>query len=141
MTDLSLQLHIAHERCDRLRRLLDEEFEALKGQDLTKFERLQPPKSQLLQELSDIVETHRALLESSVSTGTQLLTSWDAFRASMLECRDLHRRNELLILRKRDTIRGALQALVGGGETSSVDVYDRLGRVNRINKRQGYTQA
>ncbi len=142
MTNLSVQLQIAHDRCGRLRRLLDEEFDALRGQDLARFEKLQPPKAQLLQELSDIVESHRTILESADSTANQLLTSWEAFRASMLECRDLHRRNELLILRKRDTIRGALQALVGGGDAgSSVEVYDRLGRVGRSGKRQAYTQA
>ena len=142
MTALSVQLQVAHDRCSRLRRLLDEEFEALREQDLARFEKLQGPKTQLLQELTDIVESHRAILESAETTASNLLASWDAFRASMLDCRDLHRRNELLILRKRDTIRGALQALVGGGDHgSSVEVYDRLGRVGRAARRQAYAQA
>jgi hypothetical protein len=60
----------------------------------------------------------------------------------MLECRDLHRRNEILILRKRDAIESALATLVGGFDsTSGVDIYDRLGRTNRPRRRNAYAQA
>ncbi len=43
----------------------------------------------------------------------------------------LHRRNEILILRKLDAIRGALDSLQLGGSGSSVETYDRLGKVRR----------
>jgi hypothetical protein len=60
----------------------------------------------------------------------------------MLECRDLHRRNELLIMRKREAIQGALSALVGGdSQNASVDLYDRLGKMRRPTRRNAYSQA
>lgn len=141
MTTLVHQLTVSHEQCARLRRLLDEEFEALRGRNLELFESLQPPKASLLADLVAAVERHQRELIGSPADPS-LLASWDSFRAAMLECRDLHRRNELLILRKRDAIEGALQALVGGCEpTASVDIYDRMGRVNRLTRKNAYAQA
>jgi hypothetical protein len=43
----------------------------------------------------------------------------------------MHRRNEILIIRKLDAIRGTLQTLNGTDSTASVEVYDRLGRMAR----------
>jgi len=135
---LGQKLTSAHEQCARLRRLLDEEFEALRARDLEMFERLQPLKASLLADLAAIVELQQIEMTSG-KLAPELLFNWEAFRSAMLECRDLHRRNELLILRKRDAIEGALQALVGGTEpTAGVDVYDRLGRVSRVNRKNAY---
>jgi flagellar biosynthesis/type III secretory pathway chaperone len=141
VSSLSRQLSHAHEQCAKLRRLLDEEFESLRARDLDRFESLQSVKALLLAELTSAVESQREQLADQASD-TELLSSWETFRASMLECRDLHRRNEILILRKRDAIEGALSALVGGFDsTASVEVYDRLGRMNRPRRRHAYAQA
>ena len=141
MNLLSHQLTKDREQCDKLRRLLEEEFESLRGQNLEAFESLQPLKTAILADLGQAVDRHRLQL-SQANVEPEVLATWEAFRAAMLECRDLHRRNELLILRKRDAIEGALLALVGGLEpTSGVDVYDRLGRINRANRKSAYAQA
>ena len=141
MSSLDQQLTVAHEQCARLRRLLDEEFESLRSRDLDRFEGLQPVKALLLAELGAAVDDQRKALAGHGSDPAVLMR-WDAFRAGMLECRDLHRRNEILILRKRDAIEGALSALVGGFDsTASVEVYDRLGRMNRPRRRNAYAQA
>jgi flagellar biosynthesis/type III secretory pathway chaperone len=141
VSSLHDQLSTAHEQCANLRRLLDEEFESLRARDLDRFESLQTVKVVLLAELTTAVENQRRLLADHASD-TELLSRWETFRASMLECRDLHRRNEILILRKRDAIEGALSALVGGFDsTASVEVYDRLGRMNRPRRRNAYAQA
>jgi len=141
VSSLSRQLSHAHEQCAKLRRLLDEEFESLRARDLDRFESLQSVKALLLAELTSAVESQREQLADQASD-TELLSSWETFRASMLECRDLHRRNEILILRKRDAIEGALSALVDGFDsTASVEVYDRLGRMNRPRRRHAYAQA
>ena len=131
----------ALEQCQKLQRLLEEEFEALRSQDLKSFESLQQPKAALVSELTAAVAWQQSFMAEQQSAA--VLAAWESFRVAMLESRDLHRRNELLILRKRDAVRGALEALVGGLEaTSSVDVYDRLGRMNRPGRRRSpYAQA
>ena len=53
----------------------------------------------------------------------------------------MHRRNEILISRKLDAIRGTLQTLNGGESTASVEVYDRLGRMARSRAGRGYEEA
>jgi flagellar biosynthesis/type III secretory pathway chaperone len=59
----------------------------------------------------------------------------------MAHCRDLHRRNEVLITRKIDAIRGALQSLQVEDPSSSVEIYDRLGKVSRVRRGRGYNEA
>lgn len=135
------QLLAAREQCARLKQLLEEEFEALRGRNLDIFEKLQSVKAALLSALAAAAESHQTRLSQTTVDSKELL-AWDQFRLAMLECRDLHRRNEILILRKRDAIEGALQALLGNREpTASVDVYDRLGRVNRSGRRNAFIQA
>jgi flagellar biosynthesis/type III secretory pathway chaperone len=68
----------------------------------------------------------------------ELDDSWQSFRSKMLFCRNLHRRNEILILRKLDAIRGALKSLQIMDPSSSVEVYDRLGKLNRIKRSRNY---
>jgi flagellar biosynthesis/type III secretory pathway chaperone len=59
----------------------------------------------------------------------------------MSQCRDMHRRNEVLIGRKIDAIRGALQSLQMQDPASSIEIYDRLGKVNRSRRGRGYSDA
>ena len=59
----------------------------------------------------------------------------------MTDCRDLHRRNQVLIERKLDAIRGTLQSLRLPDATSSLEVYDRLGHIARFSRAQGYNDA
>lgn len=129
----------AHERAQRLRRLLDEEFDALRAQDLDRFDTLQQPKIELLQHLSGVVEARRARLEEPADLHETSL--WDGLLHTLDECRSLHRRNEILIDRKRDAIQGALQALTGGAYSSVTETYDRLGRVVRKPRGRGYEFA
>ena len=63
------------------------------------------------------------------------------FRSLISDCRDLHRRNEVLISRKLDAIRGTLNTLMGVEQTASVEVYDRLGRMSRGRRGRGYEEA
>jgi flagellar biosynthesis/type III secretory pathway chaperone len=141
VTALRAQLTVADQQCAKLRHLLQEEFEALRNRDLDAFEGLQPVKAALIADLATSVEEQcRQLASTDADAG--VLTRWEGFRAAMLECRDLHRRNEILILRKRDAIESALATLVGGFDSvASVDVYDRLGRTNRPRRRNAYAQA
>ncbi len=118
--------------CNQLIQLLALEFEALKSQDLDQFESLQPAKNDLLSELTAICPPADDL---------QKMPEWDALRESLIECRDLHRRNAVLIERKLDTIRSALHSLRVGDSGSPVEVYDRLGQVARFSRGRGYQEV
>ena len=116
----------------QLAQLLALEFETLKSQDLDRFESLQPGKNDLLQELTEKCPSAQEL---------QDLPEWENLREMLLECRDLHRRNAILIERKLDTIRGTLNSLRVGDAGSTVEVYDRLGQVARFNRGRGYQEV
>jgi flagellar biosynthesis/type III secretory pathway chaperone len=117
---------------DQLIQLLALEFEALKSQDLDRFESLQDGKNDLLTELSALCPSPEDL---------QNLPEWDALRESLIQCRDMHRRNAVLIERKLDTSRGALHSLRAGESGSPVEVYDRLGQVARFSRGRGYQEV
>ena len=105
------------------------EFEALKVQDLDRFEALQPGKNELLAGLSQLCPSAEDL---------QNLPEFESLKVLLVDCRDLHRRNAVLIERKLDTIRGTLHSLHTGETGSPVEVYDRLGQVARFSKGRGY---
>lgn len=117
---------------DQLVQLLALEFEALKSQDLDRFESLQAGKNDLLADLAGLCPSAEDL---------QNLPEWDALRELLIECRDMHRRNAVLIERKLDTIRGALHSLRAGDSGSPVEVYDRLGQVARFTRGRGYQEV
>jgi flagellar biosynthesis/type III secretory pathway chaperone len=116
----------------RLRRLLELEFEALREQSLEQFESLQPGKNELLEQLA------RLAPDAQVFQSDPL---WADAREALVECRDLHRRNAVLIERKLEAIRNALQSLTQASQTSTVEVYDRLGQVARFARGRGYQDA
>jgi flagellar biosynthesis/type III secretory pathway chaperone len=120
------------QRVDTLEFVLEQEFEALKIQDLDHLDRLLNAKTDLLQEIGQMTGV------KSPQDADDLDDSWQNFRSKMLYCRNLHRRNEILILRKLDAIRGALKSLQITDPSSSVEVYDRLGKLNRIKRSRNY---
>ncbi len=125
----------AHALVDRLEALLEQEFNALKVQDLDQFEVLLEEKNHLLAELGRLTGVRQP------EDADKLGAHWNEFRARMMACRDLHRRNEILIMRKLDAIRGALESLNVTDPTSPVEVYDRLGQIKRLRRMRGFTEA
>ena len=122
----------AQELATQLAQILELEFQALRQQELDQFEQLQPVKTELLSEITSLAPP-AALLQNE--------QEWQDFRAQMLVCRDLHRRNEVLIERKLESIRGTLQSLRVEEATSPIEVYNRLGQVARFSRAQGYSDA
>ncbi len=118
-----------------LEQMLEQEFEHLKAQNLDAFDAGQSEKNVLLQELTQLAGIKGP--DSADALGPE----WDDFKDQMAHCRDLHRRNEILISRKIDAIRGALQSLQVEDPSSSVEIYDRLGKVSRMRKGRGYNEA
>jgi flagellar biosynthesis/type III secretory pathway chaperone len=117
-----------------LHKLLEQEFDALREQNLDIFEALQPEKTLIFDSLIRL---------TGVGTASNRLDDpeWDTFKNLITDCRDMHRRNEILITRKLDAIRGTLQTLNGGETTASVEVYDRLGRMARSRGGRGYEEV
>ena len=130
----SPQLTAAYEQAITLQLLLEEEFEALRVQNLDNFDALQSTKMDIFKNLTHLtgVGSDRNLLDQP---------EWDVFKDLIADCRDLHRRNEVLISRKLDAIRGTLHTLRGADATSSVEVYDRLGRMARTRGGRGYEEV
>ena len=118
--------------------MLELEFEQLKVQNLDAFEASQAAKNELLQQLAQLAGIQGP--DSADALGPE----WDAFKEHMAHCRDMHRRNEVLIVRKIDAIRGALQSMQVQDPASSVEIYDRLGKVSRGRRGsmgRGYAEA
>jgi flagellar biosynthesis/type III secretory pathway chaperone len=115
-----------------LEEILGMEFEALQKQDLERFEQLQGRKTDLLAELTGLCPPSQTL---------QSDPDWRGLLDSMTQCRDMHRRNAMLIERKLEAIRGTLQSLQASVSTSTVEVYDRLGQVARFTRGRGYQEA
>jgi flagellar biosynthesis/type III secretory pathway chaperone len=128
-------LSYADVQLDRLTDLLDEEFNALKEQNLDAFEELLEEKNHILADLSQLTGVRQP------EDADRLGPEWTPFRTRMVTCRDMHRRNEILILRKLDAIRGALESLNVNDPTSPVEVYDRLGQIKRLKRMRGYSEA
>ena len=118
-------------QAERLLALLDAEFEALKIQDLTAFESHQSEKAAHLQELGGLT-----LPEEGPEA-----QAWEPFREVIRQCRDHHRRNQILVQRKLDAIRAALKTLQGADAASSVEVYDRMGRMSANRRSRGLADA
>jgi flagellar biosynthesis/type III secretory pathway chaperone len=116
----------------RLQTLLEQEFDALRGQELERFESLQPAKNELLAALGAAVPSPDTLQNDP---------AWQPIHRLLIECRDAHRRNAVLIERQLEAVRNALQSLSLASQTSSVEVYDRLGQVARFQRGRGYQEA
>lgn len=106
----------------RLQALLEAEFEALKLRKLEDFEALQAEKTGLLETLSAVAE--------AVATQNPVPAAWQAQQEALQACKQAHLRNTQLLQRQLLAVRGALQALQGGTDTS-VDLYDRMGQISR----------
>jgi len=122
----------AMERVTKLEALLEEEFEALKVQDLNNFSEINESKDKLLKELMALTGVNKP------EDAHKLDPSWNEFKEKMRYCRNLHRRSEILVTRKLDAIKGALESIRSDSLTSSIETYDRLGKMKRGRHISGY---
>ena len=136
MTPGSLSSALEHiaELSRSLEALLLEEFEALKASDLEAFEHIQSKKLACMTQLGDphtleIIQLLQDSNEVLTREGAEAAAQWQNISDQLADCKDQHKRNEILISRKLDTVRVALEALKGPDVQSSVDTYDRLGRL------------
>lgn len=103
--------------------LLQEEFEALRAQSFDRLEALQPAKMALLESLS--------ALSDRVGQQAPPPARWTAVLEALRQCRDTWRRNEQLVSRQLEVVRGALRSLQAADAPPSVELYDRMGQTFR----------
>ncbi len=131
----------------KLELLLEREFVALKSQDLDDFDSIQQQKAPILRFFSESAFVASSAADEPVSptahsSGAATLPEQQADSTASTSnpltpeltelarhCQTLHRRNEILINRKLEAVRGALQALQSPAHSREVEVYDRLGKL------------
>ena len=127
-----------------LHQVLENEFKALKDQDLSQFDELQKQKLEILTFLAseDLIEKIKLYTENNdQSAARDNLSAWDEIMQLISDCKDLHRRNEVFINRKLETIRGALHSIQSPDPLNTVEVYDRLGKIRANRSRQSMGDA
>lgn len=115
----------------RLDSLLTDEFEALKTQRLDAFESLQQEKVALLQTLADSGVVQNPNEPTDANTLEALLSDplWADITDLLEHCKKSHQRNELLISKQLDAIKGALATLQNQDPNGTLELYTKLGRV------------
>ena len=118
-TQISIQL-------ETLEKILEQEFSALKQQDMDSFDRLQPRKIAIMEALGadGVIESITA---SNTSERSQTSQEVSSIKILIDRCHELHRRNEILINRKLEAVKGALASLREGSATDDVEVYTKAG--------------
>ena len=111
----------------RLDSLLTEEFEALKNQNLEVFETLQSEKVKILERLAELNFSEETLDQTTLQ---QLINNpmWNEITNVLDRCKRSHQRNELLISKQLDTIRGALSTLQNQDPSATLELYTKLGK-------------
>jgi flagellar biosynthesis/type III secretory pathway chaperone len=125
MQSISLTETLASVR--RLDSLLTEEFEALKNQNLEVFETLQLEKVKILERLAELNFSEETLDQTTLQ---QLINDpmWNEITSLLDRCKRSHQRNELLISKQLDTIRGALSTLQNQDPSATLELYTKLGK-------------
>ena len=114
-----------------LRQLLEKEFEALKNQNFDIFEKCIEDKNTILADISNsgVIERLKGLSPESGNNGEDTKTL-DILHKNLGECRDLHRRNEVLIRHKIIAIRETIASFSLEDNPLS-ETYDNLGNLKK----------
>jgi flagellar biosynthesis/type III secretory pathway chaperone len=112
-------LHIKTD-LERLRELMELEFELLKSRDLEGLASCDEEKTALLTRLQSQAEYF--------AQAENLSPDWIQARDELKNCRDLHFRNLQLLRRQLDAVQGALQSLTGHSMPAT-ETYDRQGMI------------
>ena len=125
-------LQIACGNAKALQKLLQEEFECLKQDNVEQLLRLQEKKVSLLSDLEKFnIKVSEFLIPGSHGPALPggLLDTWNFIQSCMVECKNLHGRNHLLVTKRLSSIKSALSVLRSGELESSLDLYDKFGKL------------
>ena len=119
---------------NELLKLLELEFEALKLQNLSEIESIQEKKIPILEYLG----TDSVKANVSETRGD---ANWESFKSIISECKNAHRRNEILVNRRIESIKGALNAVTGDNKDDELEMYDKLGKLAQKKSNKGILEA
>lgn len=120
-----------------LEALLGEEFELLSAGDLNGFESLQNRKTETLEALTSLVPLLTGDIEAGDSEDVPAnVEVIEDIKAVLATCRDAHLKNAILIDRKIEATRSALEVLRSSRSADTGETYDKLGKIKR-----GYSQG
>ena len=112
--------------------LLQEELALLTAGDLNSFEALQSRKAEVLESLSALVPTLSGEVPLEEGPDTETTRALVEEIKQILEtCRDAHLKNAILIDRKIEATRSALEVLRSSRSADTGETYDKLGRIKR----------
>ena len=129
-------------KANALAALLQEEFGLLTAGDLDSFEALQSRKAEVLESLSALVPTLSG--EAPIEEGPDVDASValiDDIKEVLATCRDAHLKNAILIDRKIEATRSALEVLRSSRSADTGETYDKLGRIKRGYSRDRQTDV
>ena len=141
-------LHEGVHKANALVALLDEEFTLLKAGNLEAFEALQAKKSETLEALSTLMpvltgEISFAENEEGDNAEDQqtAATLVEEIKGLLATCRDAHLKNAMLIDRKIEATRSALEVLRSSRSADTGETYDKLGKLKRGHARGRQTEV
>ena len=115
-----------HNNLSRLLEILEAEFKLLQTDNLDGFETLQAEKQVIVEALSEKLTPADIGDDYNVADGD----SDDSNVKSMLAmCRDYHIRNGILLEKKIEANKNALNILRSSRHSEEVETYDKLGKV------------
>ena len=129
-------------KAQTLAALLQEELALLKSGDLDSFEALQSRKAEILESLSALMPTLSG--EVPIKEGANVDASValiDDIKEVLATCRDAHLKNAILIDRKIEATRSALEVLRSSRSADTGETYDKLGRIKRGYSRDRQTDV
>ena len=122
----SITLSQIHNNLSRLLEILEAEFKLLQTNNLDVFETLQAEKQVIIEALSEKLTPADIDNDYNVADGE----SDDSNVTSMLAmCRDHHIRNGILLEKKIEANKNALNILRSSRHSEEVETYDKLGKV------------
>jgi flagellar biosynthesis/type III secretory pathway chaperone len=110
---------------ESLKTLLDEEFLLLGSKDLDTVESIQERKISLMEELGNLWSSY---LEASSSSNENLPVKKE-FQSKLIDCRDKHIRNDLLLKKQLEITKNLIQVITNRSN-DQVNIYNRLGRIS-----------
>jgi flagellar biosynthesis/type III secretory pathway chaperone len=128
---LQLDLQAIQQSVNRLESILTDEFDAIKVQKLDAFEALQQEKVLLLNQLasSGVVQNPEQQPDPDILSELANNPLWNEIKDGLERCKKSHQRNELLIAKQLEAIKGALSTLQDQDPAGTLELYTKLGRV------------
>jgi flagellar biosynthesis/type III secretory pathway chaperone len=110
---------------ESLKTLLDEEFVLLGSKDLDTVESIQERKISLMEELGNLWSSY---LEASSGANENLQVK-NEFQSKLVDCRDKHIRNDLLLKKQLEITKNLIQVITNRSNDQA-SIYNRLGRIS-----------